>query len=124
MVTRVVSLRREAYDVYIGRAGKGLDGYFGNPYMVGRHCSRCGEVHETGASTLPCFDAYFLGRLGSDAEYRRRVLELTGKTLGCFCAPNPCHGNVIAAFLNRPRQAIDAQLDRLVRISTIAAHRR
>ena len=32
--TRVVNIRKEAYDVYIGRAGKGQDGYFGNPFRL------------------------------------------------------------------------------------------
>ena len=24
-----------------------------------------------------------------------RLAELDGKTLGCWCAPNPCHGDVL-----------------------------
>ncbi len=32
--TRVVNIRKKAYDVYIGRAGKGQDGYFGNPFRL------------------------------------------------------------------------------------------
>jgi hypothetical protein len=114
LATRVVNLRRETYEVYIGRDGRGHDGYFGNPYVVGQRCSRCQQTHDTGASTLPCFAAYFHGRLGYDAEFRVRVLALDGKTLGCFCSPNLCHGNVIAAFLNRPRRVIDAHLERLM----------
>ena len=35
MVT-VVNLRSSAFDVYIGRAGHGQDGRFGNPFVVGR----------------------------------------------------------------------------------------
>lgn len=29
-----------------------------------------------------------------------RVHELAGKRLGCFCKPAPCHGDVLAEFLN------------------------
>jgi hypothetical protein len=25
---------------------------------------------------------------------------LRGKTLGCFCKPHPCHGDIIAAYLD------------------------
>jgi hypothetical protein len=111
LLTRVVNLRRDPYDVYIGRAGKGHDGYFGNPHAVGQACTRCRTTHGTGASTLPCFTLYFQHRLGTDAEFRARVLALRGKVLGCFCHPNPCHGNVIAAFLNRSREKIEVDIE-------------
>jgi hypothetical protein len=38
--------------------------------------------------------------LASDAEFKRRIHELKGKTLGCFCKPEACHGDVIAEYLN------------------------
>lgn len=38
--TRVVNIRKEAYDVYIGRAGKGQDGYFGNPFRLKQDMDR------------------------------------------------------------------------------------
>lgn len=117
--TRVANLRREAYDVYIGRAGHGYDGYFGNPYAKGATCLRCGELHLTAASTLPCFEAYFLGRLGSDREFRARVRALKGKILGCFClAGAPCHGRVIANWLDRPDDVIEREIDLLVSKAT------
>lgn len=31
---------------------------------------------------------------------KRKVYDLTGKTLGCFCKPLACHGDVLADFLN------------------------
>ena len=40
MNTRVVNIRYEECDVYIGRAGKGCDGYFGNPYYLGKDGDR------------------------------------------------------------------------------------
>ncbi len=88
--TTVVNLRREAFDVYIGRAGKGQDGYFGNPFDVRQH----------GASAMPKFIDYFHKRLVSDHEFHTRVLALRGKRLGCFCKPRDCHGDVIATYVN------------------------
>lgn len=29
------------------------------------------------------------------------IEELRGKTLGCFCHPLPCHGDVLIEFLER-----------------------
>lgn len=98
--TTVVNLRRQEYDIYIGRAGHGLDGYFGNPHRVAEVCTRCGNEHTSAGDTIPCFRAYFEERLTSDAEFRERVHELAGKRLGCFCKPSPCHGNIIANYLN------------------------
>lgn len=102
MTTRVVNLRHAPYDVYIGRAGKGFDGYFGNPIRPGR-CFLCGGTHSFGGRTLDCYRRWFHQRLEQDAEFRRRVEELRGKILGCFCKPKPCHGDIIVSYLERPR---------------------
>lgn len=116
--TRVVHVRSGSYDVYIGRAGHGEAGYFGNPYAKGERCSRCGERHLTAASTLPCFKAYFLERLGRDAEYRVRVRALKGRVLGCFCPDGgPCHGRLMAEWLDRPDEVIEQELDELVGVA-------
>lgn len=98
--TTVVNLRRDDFDVYIGRAGMGCDGYFGNPFRCREPCARCGHVHMTVGSTIPCFKAYFYERLASDPEFKERVEALRGKVLGCFCKPKPCHGDIIAKYLN------------------------
>ena len=87
-MTRVVNLRKEAFEVYIGRAGKGEDGYFGNPYRGDRE------------QAVEQFRAYFLRRVARDPVFRARVLELRGKTLGCFCKPLACHGDVIVEWLD------------------------
>lgn len=84
--------RTKKYDVYIGRAGKGLDGYFGNPFPLesfGGDRDAC----------LAAYKTYFLDRVRKDEEFKRRVLALKGKTLGCFCAPDLCHGEVIEEWL-------------------------
>lgn len=91
--TRVVNIRKEAYDVYIGRAGHGMDGYFGNPFRLGPGMTR--------DDTLDRYRKYFYHRLGIDKEFRKRIGELQGKTLGCFCKPNPCHGDIIKEYLDR-----------------------
>lgn len=88
--TTVVNLRRGLFDVYIGRAGRGFDGYFGNPYTVREH----------GRDAIELFRDYFNARVETDEEFRRRVLGLHGKILGCFCKPGPCHGDVIAEWVN------------------------
>lgn len=91
-MTTVVNLKHEPYDVYIGRAGKGQDGYLGNPFRL--------EREEDRDAVLEAFRNYFVDRVVKDAEYRKRVTALKDKRLGCFCAPKKCHGDVIANWLN------------------------
>jgi len=94
MLTTVIHLRdQQPGDVYIGRAGKGEDGYFGNPFRLGQG--------ETRGSTIERYDEWFHQRLLTDPEFKKKVSELKGKRLVCFCKPQACHGDVIAAWLNR-----------------------
>ncbi len=95
----IVNIKTGApYDVYIGRAGHGKEGYFGNPYRVKEVCSRCRRFHRTAGSTLPCYEEYFAERVAADAEFRYKILALKGKRLGCFC-DGECHGRVIIKYL-------------------------
>jgi hypothetical protein len=91
--TKVVNIALgHRYDVYIGRAGKGKDGYFGNPF-------RLGPGEPRGAS-LEKYRGYFYQRLEDDPEFKQHIHALKGKTLGCFCKPHPCHGDIIAEYLD------------------------
>lgn len=100
MKTTVVNLKYEKFDVYVGRAGHGQSGTFGNPYTVGAKCERCGDYHLSPSTTIPCFEAYFKARIASDPEFKALVAQLRGKKLGCFCKPKTCHGDIIAAYVN------------------------
>lgn len=82
-------MKTMAYDVAIDRTGP-----FGNPYPLRHERDR--------AAVLQRYREYFLDRVERDLEFRRRVLELRGKRLGCHCAgasPKPCHGMVIVEWL-------------------------
>ena len=92
MNTTVVNLFKNKYDVYIGRAGKGQDGYFGNPFPL--------KPEESRGATIERYREYFIDKIVNDPIFKARILELKGKTLGCFCKPNSCHGDVIAEYLN------------------------
>jgi hypothetical protein len=91
-MTQVVNIKNSAYDVYIGRAGHGEDGYFGNPFRL--------SASESRGATIERYRKYFHNRLKTDPEFKRRVHQLKGKTLGCFCKPYSCHGDVIKEYLD------------------------
>jgi len=75
----VVHCKRGRYDVYIGRPSK-----WGNPFAIGRDGTR--------AQVIARYERW----LGEQPELIGQLGELEGKTLGCWCAPNACHGDVLA----------------------------
>lgn len=101
-MTKVVNLRYQPYDVYIGRPGKGQDGYYGNPHFIG-FCPYCKRYHNR-EDCLEKYREYFYNRLQTDVIFKERILALKGQTLGCFCKPDLCHGDVIAHYLDNYEQ--------------------
>lgn len=94
--------------IYIGRPGKGVDGYWGNPCSIGKSCPECYQIHKDGGSTLPCYEAYLRRRLSIDTSFRMRFFGLKGQNLKCFCAKSEpltlednhiCHGQIMLKVL-------------------------
>lgn len=87
--------------VYIGRAGKGEAGSaLANPYHVRPH-----GPYDRGEA-LVLYERWLRGQIearspGVVSEMNRLYgLARAGKlALRCFCAPQPCHGHVIAKIL-------------------------
>ena len=118
--TRVVNIHVDSYDEYIGRAGKGQDGYFGNDHPVYRmgqpwtECKICGCRHARGEA-VQAYAIHFDKRIQRDPVFRARIEKLRGRKLGCFCRPPDgfqgrlmCHGQVIAGYLDgiRPEDVL------------------
>lgn len=100
MATTVINIKSGLhYDVYCGRAGRGQDGYFGNPFRLPIGMAR--------GDTLNRYRDYFNYRLETDAEFKRRILELKDKILGCFCKPHPCHCDIIIEYVDRVHDWIE-----------------
>ncbi len=81
---KVVHCKHESYDVYIGRPSK-----WGNPYNIGTDGDR--------EEVIRRYRAYIEGNPKLLGECRQ---ELKGKTLGCWCAPKPCHGDILMELAN------------------------
>ena len=79
----VVHCKRAAHDVYIGRPSK-----WGNPFVIGRDGTR--------DDVIARYEAWLL----EQPELVDALPELAGKTLGCWCAPRACHGDVLARLAN------------------------
>ena len=92
MARLVVHCKKEKYDVYIGRAvpRSGLKAsIWANPFVIGKDGTRS-EVMEK-----------YRTRLMANPELLRKLPELKGKVLGCWCAPEACHGDTLAELANR-----------------------
>lgn len=81
---RVVHCKREKYDVYIGRPG-----VWGNPFTIGKDGEREDVVRK------------YWEWIQTQPKLLARLPELKGKTLGCWCAPNTCHGDVLLEMANK-----------------------
>ena len=104
MRTRVVHCK-EPYDVYIGRRTTQLPGsIWGNPYVIGRDGTR-DEVIEK-------YRKYILDK----PEILSQLETLRGKTLGCWCKPQACHGDVLVELLGEKRNALDKDIADLAQI--------
>ena len=79
---KVVNLRNEKYDVYIGRGSP-----FGNPFKIG--------IDGTRLEVIEKYKHY----LAVNTTLQDKVKKIKGKKLGCFCSPLPCHGDIIINFL-------------------------
>lgn len=86
-LTIVVNCRTDKYDVYCGRPS-----FLGNPFKIGKD--------ETREQVIEKFRVYFYHRLESDPVFKRKVLELKGKRIACWCKPKPCHLDIVAEYLN------------------------
>lgn len=80
----VVHCQKAPYDVYVGRPSE-----WGNPFRIGRDGTR--------AEVLLKYRDW----LAKHPEIIEAAKEqLRGKTLGCWCAPEACHADILAEVAN------------------------
>lgn len=70
------------------------DTRFGNPFRLEEDG---GEY--TREESVEAYREWFQDKIESDPKFRDAVENLRGKTLGCWCKPKPCHGDVILEYL-------------------------
>lgn len=70
--------------VVIDRTGK-----WGNPYVINVHGNR-----------EECVEKYRMDIMEDEEMQENVKMELTGKTLACWCAPKLCHGHVLLEIID------------------------
>ena len=86
MATKVVHFKKTPYDIFIGRPS-----VWGNPYEIGKDGTR--------SEVIAKYREYLLG----NKELMSLLYQVKGKTLGCWCKPQNCHGDVIAEVADSTR---------------------
>jgi hypothetical protein len=87
---KVVHCKKEPYDVYIGRPSK-----WGNPFThIKDKKTKAEFIVETRDEAVDKYRDWIL----SNPELLKDLHELKGKTLGCWCKPKSCHGDVLIKF--------------------------
>jgi hypothetical protein len=91
MTIKVVNRKKkEPFDIYIGRPSK-----WGNPFVIGKDGTR--------EEVIIKYRKWLL----SNPELLKQLPELNGKTLGCWCKPLACHGDVIKEVAEEQQQQLD-----------------
>lgn len=106
----VVDVRKDNYDVYIGR---GKSSVFGNPYRMSAKYNR-----------LYVISAY-IDYLMKTPVVLKEILTLKGKKLGCYCSPELCHGDAIVWLLEHAESEVKRLIngDKLEIVQPTTSHK-
>jgi hypothetical protein len=92
----------DSNNVYIGRKGVVIidkqrfpqtSSNFANPYKIGKDGTR--------EEVLTKYKEYIIDKLENDNALLNELLLLKGKTLGCWCCPELCHGNILLDLIDK-----------------------
>ena len=87
MKTKIVNKATDSFDVYIGRGSK-----WGNPYS---HLSNTKAEFKVSSRNEAIQSYYLYITVGEGKHLQNDLHELKGKTLGCYCKPKKCHGDIL-----------------------------
>jgi len=89
MPGRVVHVKREAYDVYVGRPSR-----WGNPFSHKPGTKARYRVADR-TEAIASYRRWLWEEIRAGRVQLEELAALDGKTLGCWCSPAPCHGEVL-----------------------------
>lgn len=92
-------------NVYIGRKGivfikdefgnserfPKKDSIWANPFKIDKNHNR--------EKVLELYEAYIIDKIENEKLYDQ-LSQLEGKNLGCWCYPEPCHGDILKKLIN------------------------
>lgn len=85
--TKVVNVKTDKFDVYIGRGSP-----LGNPFSA----KTVGKF-----KAIEYYHKHYLPNLIKEGRITKEYLKsLKGKSLGCHCKPQPCHGDRLVEIID------------------------
>jgi hypothetical protein len=81
--------------IYIGRANRQFNlaqSKFANPFPITQTCSRPESVDK--------YRFWLYDQLKKGVITKQDILNLQGNDLCCYCAPLPCHGDILVKAVN------------------------
>jgi hypothetical protein len=88
-MTKLVNCKYDQYDVYIGRPSK-----WGNPYSH-KNGTLAKYKTATREEAIQKYKEWIL----TQPDLMAALPELKGKTLGCWCRPMLCHGDILIELI-------------------------
>lgn len=82
-MTRVVNVKHSKCDIYIGRPSK-----WGNPFEIGKDGTR--------EEVISKYEKWIV----DNPALLNDLHELRDKTLGCWCSPQKCHGDILVKLVS------------------------
>jgi hypothetical protein len=97
MKTKVVHCKQEPYDVYIGRGNNSI---WGNPFThINDRKTLAKFIVKDRHEACLAYLEYITN--GAGKHLLPHLKELKGKTLGCWCKPQECHGDVLKQLIEK-----------------------
>jgi hypothetical protein len=93
MKTTVVNYRKDEFDVYIGRPS-----IWGNPFSHASNTKAKFKV-DTREQAIAEYRKWITE--GDGKHLLKRLHELKGKRIACWCKPLSCHGDVLAELADK-----------------------
>lgn len=90
--SKVVHCKKEPYDIYIGRPTK-----WGNPFSDKRWNTAPNFQVKNRQEAIEKHKEWIL----TNTYLMKDLQELKGKTLGCWCKPKPCHGDILVELIDK-----------------------
>lgn len=88
---KVVHCKKEPYDVYIGRPSK-----WGNPFThIKDRQTKAEFIVETREEAIAKYREWIV----TQSNLLGDLYELKDQTLGCWCTPQACHGDVLVELV-------------------------
>ena len=107
MSTKVINRRSEEFSrnnnqIYIGRGSP-----WGNPFThLPLSRTKAPFQVATEEESMTRYEAWLREKLAKDPELRRKLLELDGQELVCYCKPRPCHGDILIRLIEELKRGL------------------